>query len=245
MSGLGPTSRNLVAAARRGLDPSADVAARVRAKVALAVGAGATVATTTPRAASVAPKAAAIGAGKVVAITAIVGALITAAWFVQRTPASDVTAGTPAISVPPGADLDPAIDVHVATSAHADRVVAPPAATPSPSARVRIAAPPPAATAPEIKMPAEPPTLAREVELVDTAMASLRADDPANALATLVVYERETAGHGQLAEDAAALEIEARCRSGHAPFADQLKAFDERWPRSVQRARLVTACGNH
>ena len=59
MSGLGPTSRNLVAAARRGLDPSAEVAARVRAKVALAVGAGATVATSTPRAASVAPKASA------------------------------------------------------------------------------------------------------------------------------------------------------------------------------------------
>jgi hypothetical protein len=240
MSGLGPTSRNLVAAARRGLDPSGDVAARVRAKVALAVGAGATVATTTPRAASVAPKAAAIGAGKVVAITAIVGALVTVAWFVQRTPARDVEA--PAISVSAGAaDLDPAIDVHVATSVRTDRVIA---AAPAPSSHVRAAAPVAAPTVPEIKPPAQP-TLAREVELVDTAMASLRADDPANALATLVVYERETAGHGQLAEDAAALEIEARCRSTNTPYADQLKAFDERWPRSVHRPRIVTACGNH
>ena len=241
MSGLGPTSRNLVAAARRGLDPTADVAARVRAKVALAVGAGATMATSTPRAASVAPKAAAIGAGKVVAITAIVGALITAAWVVQRTPATDVTNDAPAISVPAGADLDPAIDVHVATSARTDRVIVTPPAPPNVHVRAAV----PSARVPEIEMPDEPPTLAREVELVDTAMASLRADDPANALATLVVYERETAGHGQLAEDAAALESEARCRSNQTPYADQLKAFDERWPRSVQRARIVTACGNH
>jgi hypothetical protein len=240
MSGLGPTSRNLVAAARRGLDPSADVAARVRAKVALAVGAGATVATTTPRAASIAPKAAAIGAGKVVAIAALVGALVTIAWFVQRSPAAIETA--PAINVSAGAvDLDPTIDVHVATSAHADRVIA---AAPLPSSH-RAVAPVAAQAVPEIKPPPAPPTLAREVELVDTAMASLRAGDPANALATLVVYERETAGHGQLAEDAAALEIEARCRSSEAPFADQLEAFDERWPRSVQRSRIVTACGNH
>ncbi|MEP6864894.1 MAG: hypothetical protein ABJE66_30020 [Deltaproteobacteria bacterium] len=236
MTGLGPTSRNLVAAARRGLDPSAEVAARVRAKVALAVGAGASMATTTPRAASVAPKSAAIGAGKVAAITAIVGALVTIAWFVQRTPATD-TSPAPSISIPAGADLDPAIDVHVTTSARMDRVTVaamPPSAHRAAAATTRVT---------EIEMSEEPPTLAREVELVDTAMASLRADDPANALATLVVYERETAGHGQLAEDAAALEIEARCR-GNTAFTDQLKVFDETWPRSVQRARIVTACGN-
>jgi hypothetical protein len=236
MTGLGPTSRNLVAAARRGLDPSPDVAARVRAKVSLAVGAGATVATTAPRAASVAPKAAAIGAGKVVAITAIVGALATLAWFVQRPPAPETTSA-PAISIAAGADLDPAIDVHVTTSARMDRVTL--AAAPASTHRAVA----PTTTVPEIEMPEEPSTLAREVELVDTAMASLRADDPANALATLVVYERETAGHGQLAEDAAALEIEARCRS-KTSFTDQMKVFDEKWPGSVQRARILTACGN-
>lgn len=237
MSALGPTSRNLVAAARRGLNPSADVAARVRAKVALAVGAGATVATSTPRAASVAPKAAAIGAGKVVAITAIVGALITAAWIAQRTPATVEVA--PAIVVPASAgDLDSQIDVRVATSAHADRVIAAPV-----SAHVHADTPVRAAEITATAMTPEPPTLAREVELVDTAMSSLRADDPANALATLIVYQRETAGHGQLAEDAAALEIEARCRS-RAAFRDLLDAFDERWPHSVQRARIVSACTN-
>lgn len=237
MSGLGPTSRNLVAAARRGLDPSPEVAARVRAKISLAVGAGATVATSAPRAASVAPKAAALGAGKVVALTAIVGVLVTTAWFVvHRAPAP--TSTVPAIVVPAGADMDPAVDVHVAATAHADRVVA---AAPPPTAHARIVAVQDPSV-PEIKI-AEPPTLAREVELVDTAMASLRANDPANALATLVVYERETAGHGQLAEDAAALEIEARCRS-HAAFEAQLSQFDARWPSSVQRARIVSACGN-
>ena len=234
MSALGPTSRNLVAAARRGLDPSAEVAARVRAKVAVAVGAGATFATTTPRAASVAPKAAAISAAKVVAITAIVGVLITTAWLVARPPAVQVAAPivTPATTV----DLDSQIDVRVASTAHADRVTAPPIV------RARVVAPLPAV--PEIKPPADPPTLAREVELVDTAMSSLRANDPANALATLVVYERETAGHGQLAEDAAALEIEARCRS-QASFEDELARFEARWPKSVQRPRIGSACAKH
>jgi len=231
MSALGPTSRNLVAAARRGLDPSAEVAARVRAKVAVAVGAGATFATTTPRAASVAPKAAAISAAKVVAITAIVGVLITTAWLVARPPAVQVAAPivTPATTV----DLDSQIDVRVASVVHAERVAVPPLA------RVRSVPP---QTAPEIKPPSEPPTLAREVELVDTAMSSLRANDPANALATLVVYQRETAGHGQLAEDAAAIEIEARCRS-HTAFEDELAKFDAQWPHSVQRSRIVTSCG--
>jgi hypothetical protein len=245
MSALGPTSRNLVAAARRGMNPSGDVAARVRAKVALAVGAGATVATSTPRAASVAPKAAAIGAGKAVAITAIVGALVTAAWFMQRAPASDrAIDSAPAIVVPMASDGDAPIEVHVSTSAQADRVVAKPTTHP---AHVVTAAP----SSPAVDTPSVPtaetsaagPTLAREVRLIDTAMSSLRANDPANALATLVVYERETGGHGQLAEDAAALEIEARCHS-NTPFTDQLRAFDDRWPRSVQRERIVMACGN-
>jgi len=235
MSGLGPTSRNLVAAARRGLDPSPEVAARVRAKISVAVGAGATVATSAPRAASVAPKAAALGAGKVVALTAVVGALIVTAWLVVRQPVIKVAA--PIVAPAMTADLDSQIDVRVATAAHADRVIAPPLV------RVRPTTPAQDQTVPEIKPPADPPSLAREVELVDTAMASLRADDPANALATLVVYERETAGHGQLAEDAAALEIEARCRS-HAAFETQLSQFDARWPSSVQRARIVSACGN-
>jgi len=239
MSSLGPTSRNLVAAARRGLDPSADIAARVRAKVALAVGAGATAATTTPRAASVAPKAAAIGAGKVVVIVAIAGALLTVAWFVQRTPAVQVA---PAIIVPAASELDSPDELHVAASGGDNAVAVAPmvhATRPAHSAAPAIAKAPPPAPAIE-SVPAV--TLAREVALIDTAMSSLRAGDPANALATLVVYDRETGGQGQLAEDAAALEIEAHCRT-NTPFTDQLRAFDDRWPRSVQRERIVTACG--
>ncbi|MEO6772843.1 MAG: hypothetical protein ABI467_07455 [Kofleriaceae bacterium] len=245
MTALGPTSRNLVAAARRGLDPSAEVAARVRAKVALAAGAGATIATTTPRAASVAPKAAAIGAGKAAAIAALVGALVTVAWFAWRAPAADMA---PAIVVPLVSDGDAPIEVHVTASAHADRVSPEPPATHAdrvvvplpPGAHSRFAKSPHVGPAPQVAPEAF--TLAREVELVDTAMSSLRADDPANALTTLMVYDRETAGHGQLAEDAAALEIQARCRN-HMPVSDQLGEFDERWPQSVQRARLSTGCG--
>jgi hypothetical protein len=81
------------------------------------------------------------------------------------------------------------------------------------------------------------PSLAREVELIDRAMVALRADDPGSALATLTIYQHETAGHGQLAEDAAAIDIEARCRR-HEPVSDLLAAFERRWPHSAQRTRF-------
>ena len=119
---LGPTSRNLVAAARHGLDPSPDVAARVRAKVALAVGAVRPPRSTTPRAASVAPKAAAIGAGKVVAIIAIVGALATVAWFVHARHRSVA----PAIVVPAANDIDSPDELHVTASVRDNAVAVAP-----------------------------------------------------------------------------------------------------------------------
>jgi hypothetical protein len=85
-------------------------------------------------------------------------------------------------------------------------------------------------------------TLAREVELVDRAMTALRAGQPDHALAAIAVFERETAGHGQLAEDAAAIDIEARCRLHDADLGARLAAFDARWPHSAQRPRLTAAC---
>lgn len=84
--------------------------------------------------------------------------------------------------------------------------------------------------------------LAREVELIDRAMAALAAGDAAAALATVETHARETRGAGQLAEDAAAIEIEALCRLHHPSVAAKLDSFDAAYPRSAQRSRLTTVC---
>jgi hypothetical protein len=83
--------------------------------------------------------------------------------------------------------------------------------------------------------------LAREVELIDRAMAALKRADASAALAAVADHAHETAGTGQLAEDAAAIEIEALCRLRQ-PVATKLEAFDLRWPTSAQRARLTASC---
>ena len=84
--------------------------------------------------------------------------------------------------------------------------------------------------------------LAREVELADLATAALRRGELAVALAAVATHARETGGAGQLAEDVAAIEIEVLCRGGDARAPRRLTAFDARWPRSAQRARLTQAC---
>ncbi|MEO8550794.1 MAG: hypothetical protein ABI678_12500, partial [Kofleriaceae bacterium] len=228
-----------VASARRGLDPSADVAARVRAKVAHAVGAGA-IATTTTSSGAVT-----FGAGKLAAIVLVVGALAGGGfWFAHaRSTAPSLTA--PTITEP--ADTDTPVAIRSASS---QAIAAPPAAPALPRMVLPsaiVAAPTITPSAPEVPTPmatrpATPITLAREVQLVDGAIAALRESDLPSALEILAVYDREAAGHGQLAEDAAALTIEARCRS-HEPISDQLASFDQHFPHSVQRARITASCG--
>jgi len=223
---LGPTSRNLVAAARSGLDPAPDVAARVRAKVALAVGGAASLASTSAGRASVAP-------GKLVALIAA-GALIVTTWLVVHS--ASPPAVPPAISTPMVTTGDePQVEPHFASSVHTEAApLAPTAAKVATTPMIEAAV---AATS------VTPATLAREVALLDAAMTSLHENDPADTLATLAIYDRETLGHGQLAEDASALEIEARCRTNQ-PVADKLATFDQRWPRSVQRARITERCSD-
>jgi hypothetical protein len=89
----------------------------------------------------------------------------------------------------------------------------------------------------------EPASLSREVELIDQAMASLRARDARGALAALHTFDRETLGHAQMAEEAAAIGIEAHCTL-HEDASARLAAFDRSWPSSAQRARITTACSS-
>ncbi|MEO8840452.1 MAG: hypothetical protein ABI591_18200, partial [Kofleriaceae bacterium] len=189
---LGPTSRNLVTAARTGLGPAPDVAARVRARVALAVG-GATSIASTP-----AGRASVVSSGRLVALLAA-SAVVVTTWFVVHR--SSAPAVPPAISAPTATVSDePQVEPHFTSAVQAE--AAPSIPTPISAA---VAAPIPMV----IEAPV-PATLAREVALLDAAMTSLHANDPAATLDTLATYDRETLGHGQLAEDALALEIEAR-----------------------------------
>lgn len=117
------------------------------------------------------------------------------------------------------------------------------ATSPAGSAPTTPAADPPASTKPAASEPtATPITLAREVALVDAAMAALRHGDPSTALRAVHQHATETAGRGQLAEDAAAIEVEALCTLRDPAAAAKLSAFDAHYPRSAQRARLSTRC---
>lgn len=104
-------------------------------------------------------------------------------------------------------------------------------------------APPPAAPAAKAVVALEARAdLAREVALIDHAMAALKGGDPRQALVQVRLHAAETRGSGQLAEDAAAIEIEALCRLHDSSISAKLDAFDARFPRSAQRSRLTTEC---
>jgi hypothetical protein len=72
-------------------------------------------------------------------------------------------------------------------------------------------------------------------------MVSLRKHAPGAAIEAIRVFDRETQGHGQMAEDAAAIAIEAHCALGD-DVTDALARFDRTWPSSAQRERIQTAC---
>ena len=110
------------------------------------------------------------------------------------------------------------------------------------SSGVAELAPPPAASAIALAKPDARADLAREVALIDRAMVALKTNDAREALAQVRTHARETRGAGQLAEDAAAIEIEALCRLHDTSVSAKLDAFDARFPRSAQRSRLTTEC---
>jgi hypothetical protein len=116
-------------------------------------------------------------------------------------------------------------------------------------ARVEPARVEPARVEPSRVEPSREPTraksgvdLAREVEIVDAAMAALRNGDATAALASVRLHRAETNNQGQLAEDAAAIEVEALCRLHDRRVVAKLEAFDARWPESAQRSRLTNHC---
>ncbi|CAN5733593.1 hypothetical protein BH11MYX3_BH11MYX3_19120 [soil metagenome] len=135
----------------------------------------------------------------------------------------------------------PAIDLPSARSETAPVVVRPAASTESPM--IEMAPQSASRSRPVVHTEAAGGIdLSREVELIDLAMGALRRGDAKAALASIHTHAVETHGNGQLAEDAAAIEVEALCRLHDPSVGAHLDAFDAQFPRSAQRSRLTTVC---
>ena len=218
--GLGPEARALLDLAREGLSPDAAAIHRMRGKLGAAT-AGAAAGMTLGIKLMLVSVAIAIAGG--------------AGLYLRRDRVSAIA--------------PPAIELGMLPSAQQAPEAAPPHVEPPPPAPVahpvrpiaRAIAVAPVAVAPP---PASSHTasLSREVELVDLAMSSLRGHRPGDALRAVHQHALETDGHGQLAEDAAAIEIEALCQLHDDATTDKLAAFDARFPHSAQRSRLARQC---
>jgi hypothetical protein len=248
IDGLGPQARALLDAAREGLSPDAAAVQRVREQISVATGGA----------------AAGTALGVKLGVVVLVGAIAVGIGFLAILGSgSEAPRREPAVMpapVPPPAPQDIAAP-EVPAPASDDELItietqaAPPAPPVRPVLRGERVAPghraPPAGQAgAQGAEPARPPPgptragidLAREVELVDRAMLALRRGDARAALEAVRRHTVETGGRGQLAEDAAAIEIEALCRLRDPSTRARLDAFDARFPRSAQRSRLTASC---
>ncbi len=85
-------------------------------------------------------------------------------------------------------------------------------------------------------------TLLTELASVSSARRSLRSSKPAEALARIRRYQRERPA-GQLADEAAAIEILALCQLGRDEEARQRGgAFFKHFPTSLQRSKVEKSC---
>jgi hypothetical protein len=227
---MSPSTRALLAAAREGLGPDPAAAARVKAKL------DALLAAPAAAAASAAPAAAA-GGGLAVKLAAAVALATASAAVVIAVPTSHPQ--PTAVRAPALEDVitveQPVVTIRAAAIVRDEVAVPDVPREPTPVKRVR------AATAPVVAPSPPEVSLAREVQLIDDAMASLRSGHATEALAAVAAYHRETGDRGQLAEEASAIEIEASCTL-HVDVRDKLAAFDRTWPSSAQRSRLTAAC---
>jgi hypothetical protein len=203
-------SRSLLAAARDGLAPDPEVVARVRARVGVAVGA-----TTATAAVSVVAKPVSAGSSGVLLKLGAIALVVSAvALGVTHHDASD---DAPQVSISTAHDepIQPAVTTTTMVQ--------------EPAAHIALATKP---------AHVEPASLSREVELIDQAMTALRGHDPVAALAAMRTFERETLGHAQMAEEAAAITIEAHCDLGE-DVADRIAAFELAYPESAERSRIT------
>ncbi len=213
-SELSPSTRALLDAARGG-GPDAAAIARMRSKIDGAVAGAPAIATATTKGSLLAGKLGLVAFAVIVA---------TGAFVISTRSQSAVE-----IVVAEPAALDPI--------ARSQRGVREPAPAAAPELEIEM---PPTHRTPLVRP--KPIELAREVELVDRALTALRRGDARGALAAVRIYTTEAGTRGQLAEDAAAIEVEALCTLHDPTAAAGHSAFEARFPSSAQRTRLTAAC---
>lgn len=259
MSTLDPETKRLIALAQEAADPDPHVESRVLSRIIDAIesgpppdggpdgrgdpgpGHGPASAPVTGLAAKVAvmllPVAAGIG---LLASRAHSEAADPTPPPIETTAAPDPAPRAP--RAPAAAPPEPAADLPVTVSAVAPPPPAPPdtrrpaeASTQATRGATPRTDPPPPAESPQ--------TLTAELEAVSSAQRALRSSKHAEALRAVRAYQREFPD-GQLADEAAAIEIEALCGMDSIDEARaRAKAFATTFPSSLQRAKVDRSCG--
>jgi hypothetical protein len=231
-------ARALLAAGRDRTGPDAATVARLRARVETAVVAGAsTIAASATTKATASVSAIKSIAVKLVVVVASTSATAYLAHEVTARRSSNVEVAP--ILVMPRNTTDVSEFQPTVTVTAPEQVPLVPLVE-EPAARAEEQAEQPAPS--ELVTNTPQATLAREIELVDRTTIALRGDDFDAALDALRTYDVETAGGGQLAQDAAALRVEVLCRTHDVSQMKELDAFVAHWPRSPQRSHLKAIC---
>ncbi|MFZ6177230.1 RNA polymerase sigma factor [Nannocystis pusilla] len=146
--------------------------------------------------------------------------------------------GRPSPPEPPPSVVAPAHEPAPVQSQPGSQPVALAAAvTPAPPASA-----PPAPPAPARRSRGEEPSLAAELDLVESIRAALLAADDRTTLELVARHQRRFPA-GVFAQETAAAAIEARCRLGeHDRARREAAAFLARWPASALAARVSALC---
>ncbi len=244
-------ARDLIAAARRELSPTAADRDRVRrATLAALAPAGAgdgdgsaggpgETARVRPPGASWATRLVAVG----VVAAAAAGVGYRAGLHAGREQSSASERLAPALVAPQPAQAPAAGESDSVRSAGPPALVAPPAEAPTPTrppgARRRVNA---ATTLAPAAPAASPASLAEEVRALRAVERALREGTPGFALSLLRELDR-TVPNGHLVEERLATRTIARCATGDVPIGvDLAEDFADRYPASVYGRRVADAC---
>jgi hypothetical protein len=228
-----PFAQELLDRARHAHDPGPEDAARVRAKLALRIGAAAL---------ATGGSAAAVGRShgwllKLVLPSVVVASVLALVLTRGRSPAVETAPVPPAaVSVPVVATAEPTA-TELPAPTPSDAPVAPansvPLAAASATAPVRAARPQPSASS----------DLEAEMALLASAQAAIQRGDFSAALAKLDEHQRSFPG-GALSEERTAARVVALCGAGRQSEARALAAlFLAHHPSSPLAPRVKNACG--
>lgn len=231
---LDPGMRDLLSAARRGLEPTDEERDRTRLALSRKLGAGVFLAATTT-AGTAGGAVAAATLGKVV----LVGALFVGGALGVRTLTRPAAAPAP---VPTTPSPSPTPVPSVAVVAPAPTVVSVPAPVPSASASASAPSPSTNQKAAAVAPTSSADDLDGELALLRRARVALAAGKLDAALALLDEHAASYP-NGTFAEERRGLGVVAQCKAGRVGAVGRARAFLADRPGSPMAARVVEACG--